>query len=313
MSVRTDRLYRPHQKSLPKRLLGCWQLYVILLPAVLYYILFLYSPMVGIQIAFRDFTPRGGIWGSKWVGAKHFERFFRSPQFSNLIVNTLRITVSSLIFTFPFPVLLALLFNECRFTRFKKVVQTLTYAPHFISTVVFVSMITLFLNKNTGIINTLISSLGGARKDFLGDKNAFVPIFLISGVWQNCGWSAIIYVAALAGVDQQLHEAALMDGANRFQRIWYVDLPSILPTMAILFIMSCGSLLNVGYEKVYLMQNSLNTSVSEVISTYVYKVGLLQNHYSYTAAIGSFNAVVNVVLLVITNTLSKRLTEVSMF
>ncbi len=300
------------RKPLIKRMFGCWQLYVILLPAVLYYILFLYVPMAGVQVAFRDFTARGGIWGSKWVGTKHFERFFRSPQFSVLIVNTLRITLSGLIFSFPFPVILALLFNECRHPRFKKAIQTLTYAPHFISTVVFVSMITIFLNKNTGMINTLIRALGGTSKDFLGDRNAFVPIYLISGIWQNCGWSAIIYVAALAGVDPQLHEAALIDGANRFQRIRYVDLPSILPTMAILFIMSCGSLF-FGYEKIYLMQNSLNTSVSEVISTYVYKVGLLQGHYSYTAAIGSFNAVVNIVLLVITNSISKRLTEVSMF
>lgn len=296
-----------------KKLYNSRQLLVILLPAAVYYFIFCYIPMAGVQVAFREYSARLGIWHSPWIGFQFFERFFASSQFYTLMYNTLSITLSSLLFTFPVPILLAIVFNECRYDRFKKTVQTITYAPHFISTVVFVSMITIFLSPGTGIINTIIKWFGGEAKDFLGDANLFVAILLVSAVWQNCGWNAIIYVAALSGVDPQLHEAAMIDGANRIQRIWHIDLTGILPTIITLLILQCGQLLNVGYEKVYLLQNSMNISRSEVISTYVYKIGLLKAQYSYTAAIGLFNSVVNIILLILTNRIVKVAGEEGLF
>lgn len=300
-------------KKFWKRLFSCWQLYVMLLPTLIYFLIFSYVPMAGIQIAFRNYTFKGGIWGSAWIGLDHFERFFASPQFRTLIVNTLKITLTNLIFGFPFPIILAIVFNEARFVKLKKFVQTLTYAPHFISTVVFCSMILLFLSPSNGLINMLIEKLGGAPVDFMGKSEMFVPVMIISGIWQNCGWNAIVYIAALSGVDQQLHEAARIDGANRMQKIWYIDIPGILPTIVILFIMNCGNIMSVGYEKVYLLQNSMNISASEVISTYVYKVGLLSAQYSYSTAIGLFNSLVNVILLLIVNKIAKRFGETSLF
>lgn len=302
-----------NRKKLYKRILSCWQLYVMLLPTFIYFLVFCYAPMFGIQIAFKNYTFRAGIFGSDWVGLKHFLVFWKSPQFATLLTNTLRITLANLIFGFPFPIILAIIFNECRFKKYRSVIQTLTYAPHFISTVVFCSMILLFLSPTNGVINKFIQLLGGNAIDFMGKSELFVPIMTVSGIWKNCGWGAIIYFAALAGVDQELHEAARIDGANRLQKIWHIDLPSILPTIVILFIMNCGSILSLGYEKIYLLQNSMNLSVSEVISTYVYKVGLLSRQYSYSAAIGLFNSVINITLLIIVNTISKRVSEISMF
>ena len=240
-------------------------------------------------------------------------RFVNTAQFWPLILNTLKLSVYSLLFQFPFPIVLALVLNEARDGRFKKIIQTLTYAPHFISTVVFVSMIIMFLSPTTGIINKIMEALGGTAQDFMGNADAFRAIYVISGIWQNSGWSAIIFVAALSGVDQELYEAARIDGANRLQKIWHIDIPCILPTIVILFIMNCGKVLSVGYEKVFLMQNSLNQSVSEIISTYVYKVGLINAQYSYTAAIGLFNSVVNLALLIVVNRISKKVSEISLF
>ncbi len=302
-----------NRKSPWKRILGCWQLYVLLLPTIVYLFLFNYLPMVGIQIAFRDYTPGGGIWGSTWVGLKHFLRFFESVQFKTLLVNTAKISVYSLLWGFPFPIILAILLNETRSLRLRKVVQSLTYAPYFISTVVMVSMINMFLTPETGVLSNLIVALGGPETNLMGSADAFRTIYVASGIWQGCGWSSIIFIATLAGVDPQLYEAAQIDGANRLQRIWYIDLPSLLPTAIIIFIMSCGSILSVGYEKVYLMQNSLNQSTSEIISTYVYKVGLLGHQYSYTAAIGLFNSLVNIALLLVVNQIAKRTSETSLF
>ncbi len=291
----------------------CWRLYVLLAPMVIYLFIFNYLPMAGIQIAFRDYTVSGGIWGSTWVGLKHFKRFFASAQFKTLLVNTAKLSVYSLLWGFPFPILLAILLNETRSQKLKKAVQSLTYAPYFISTVVMVSMITMFLAQDTGIINKFIELFGGTAKDYMGDAAAFRTIYVASGIWQGCGWSSIIFIAALSGVDPQLYEAAQIDGASRLQKIWYIDLPSILPTAIIIFIMSCGSILSVGYEKVFLMQNALNQSTSEIISTYVYKLGLLNRQYSYTTAIGLFNSAINIVLLLIVNKIAQRTSEVSLF
>ncbi|MBQ7839396.1 MAG: sugar ABC transporter permease [Lachnospiraceae bacterium] len=290
-----------------------WQLYVLLAPTIIYLLLFNYLPIVGVQIAFRDYTAIGGIWNSKWVGLKHFAKFFSSIQFGTLLGNTIKISVYSLLWGFPMPIILAIMLNECGSARLKKGVQMLTYAPHFISTVVLVSMLNLFLDVDTGIINKIIELFGGTASNLIGNEKAFRTIYIASGIWQGCGWSSIIYIAALAGVDSQLYEAAKIDGANRLQKVWYIDLPSILPTILTLFILDCGNILNVGYEKVYLMQNTLNQSVSEVISTYVYKLGLLGGQFSYTTAIGLFNSVVNIIVLAMVNQISKKVNEVSLF
>lgn len=291
----------------------CWRLYVLMLPALVYLLIFAYMPMAGVQIAFKDYKMSQGIWGSAWVGWKHFITFFEAAQFSALIKNTLRISLCSLVFGFPLPIFLALLLNECINPKIKKAVQSVTYAPYFISTVVLVSMLSIFLSESTGLINHLIALVGGEPHDFLGNAASFVPVYVISGIWQGAGWNSIIYLAALSGVDQQLHEAAEIDGANKLQRVWHISLPSILPTIAITLILSCGSILSVGYEKIYLMQNTANQSVSEVISTYVYKLGLVKAQYSYTAAIGLANSMVNLIMLLLVNHVSRKTSEVSLF
>lgn len=296
-----------------RRLLRSWQLYVLLAPTLIYLFLFNYVPMYGLQIAFRDFAIKKGISGSPWVGWKHFLFFFNSPQFGSLVSNTVKISLYSLLWGFPLPILLALMINEVRFTKLKKVLQNITYAPFFISTVVLVSMLNVFLAKSDGLINQFIAALGGQNVDFLGKASYFRTIYIVSGIWQGMGWNSIIYIAALSGVDLQLHEAAQIDGATRFQRVIHINLPCILPTAVMMFILSCGSIMSVGYEKVYLMQNSLNLSVSEVISTYVYKTGLQKVQYSYTTAIGLFNNVINVVLLLIVNQVARKLSDTSLF
>ena len=291
----------------------CWQLYVLLIPTLLYLFIFNYIPMYGIQIAFRDFVSNKGILGSPWVGLKHFNCFFSSPQFASLLTNTVKLSLFSLLWGFPFPIILALMLNEVGSMRYKKLVQNITYVPYFISTVVLVSMINLFLSQQDGMLNQLIALLGGTKVDFLGKASYFRTIYIASGIWQGVGWSSIIYLAALSGVDIQLHEAAQIDGASRLQRIWHINVPCILPTATILFIMSCGQIMSVGYEKIYLMQNSLNMDVSEVISTYVYKTGLLNVKYSYTTAIGLFNNVINVIILLVVNKIANKLSETSLF
>lgn len=291
----------------------CWQLYLMLLPTIIFFVMFRYLPMAGVQIAFREYRAVDGIWNSKWVGMQYFNRFVNSVQFGVLISNTLKLSLTSLVVGFPLPIIFALILNEARAPRLRKLVQNITYAPHFISTVVLVGMVTMFLSPSTGFINYMIQAFGGEATDFMGKAEAFIPIYVISGQWQNLGWNAIIYVAALSNVDVQLYDAAKIDGANRMQKIWHIDVPTILPTAIILLIMNCGQILSVGYEKTYLMQNSLNLSASEIISTYVYKVGLVQGQYSYTAAIGLFNSVVNVCLLIIVNQIAKRLSDTSLF
>jgi putative aldouronate transport system permease protein len=302
-----------NKKSALRRFLSSWRLYVCLLPAVVYLFMFNYMPMYGVIIAFKNYRPGSGIWGSSWVGFKHFSQFVNSIQFPILMRNTFLLSAYSLIFGFPIPIALALMLHEVKNLPFKKIVQNATYIPYFISTVVLVAMIINFTSVDIGIINTFIKWFGGEPRDFMGKSEYFRSLYVISGIWQSMGWNSIIYFAALAGVDPQLYEAAEIDGASRLQRIWHINLPGIAPTIIMLFILNCGSLLNVGYEKVFLMQNSLNIDVSEVISTYVYKVGLLGAKFSYTSAIGLFNTVINFALLLIVNFISRRVSDVGLF
>lgn len=299
-------------KSLGRRMLDHWQIYLLVAPAVIYIFLFNYLPMVGLQIAFRDYRASKGIWGSQWVGLKYFIKFFNYPNCWKIIRNTLVLSLYSLA-TFPLSIIAALLINELRSVGYKKVVQMVTYAPHFISTVVICSMITLFMNQSSGLINNVIAALGGKRVDFLGTAAYFPHIYVWSGVWQNLGWGTIIYLATLSAVSPELHEAAYLDGANRMQIILHVNIPCILPTVVIMLIMNCGTILSVGFEKVYLLQNALNLDTSQTISTYNYELGLLGGQYSYTTAIGLFNTVVNVVMLTIVNTVSRRVSEISLW
>lgn len=294
------------------RIVRDWQLYLLLLPAVVYLFIFNYMPMYGVQIAFKNFRPSKGIWGSEWVGLKYFIKFITFPTFKTIMLNTVRISLYSFA-TFPLSVILALLINELQSEKFKKVVQMITYAPHFISTVVVCSMLTLFMNKDSGLLNNIVEAFGGQRQSFLEIPRYFASIYVWSGVWQGIGWGTIIYLAALSGVSPELVEAARIDGAKRYQIIAHVNLPTIAPTIVIMLIMNCGSILSVGFEKVYLLQNPLNIDVSQVISTYVYELGLQSAQYSYSSAIGLFNTVINVAILLIVNAIAKRVSEISLW
>lgn len=301
------------RKALWKRIVSCWQLYVFLIPTLIYFIIFCYGPMYGVQIAFRDYSPRKGLIGSDWVGLRYFERFFNSYYFSQLIQNTLRISLYSIAVGFILPIMMALMVNELFNGKFKNFFQTVTYAPYFISTVVFCGMLNVFLNAPSGLVNQMIVALGGESIGFLTSPSFFDDIYVWSGAWQGTGWASIIYVASLATVDEQLHEAARIDGATRLQRIRYINLPHLLPTIITLLILSCGSVLSVGYEKIFLMQNSLNVSTSEVISTYVYKAGLVEAQYSFATAVGLFNSIINFVVLIVVNSVSKKVGETSLW
>jgi putative aldouronate transport system permease protein len=284
-----------------------WELYLFVLPAVLYYLIFHYYPMYGVQIAFRNYLPTLGFLDSPWVGLQHFRRFFHSFHFWTLLKNTLGISVYQLAVSFPLPIVFALMLNEIRHTWFKRTVQTITYAPHFISTVVIVGMLLLFLSPSNGIVNMLIKALGGEPIHFMTKPEYFKTIYVLSGAWQRTGWSTIIYLAVLSGVDPCLYEAASIDGASKLQKILNIDIPSILPTAIILLILNCGHMMNVGFEKVYLMQNPLNMIASDVISTYVYRAGLLGAEFSFATAVGLFNSIVNLILLLTVNRLAKKL------
>ena len=290
-----------------------WQLYTFLIPALIWVIMFRYSPMYGVQIAFRDYSAARGIWGSNWVGLRHFIRFFNSYYFFELIRNTAVISLYNLLLTFPLPILVALTINEVKNGPFKKIVQTASYAPYFISTVVMCSIILIFLNPTTGIINRLIMVFGNEAVDFMSKAAWFPTVYVLSNVWQGTGWGSIIYLASLSGVDEQLHEAAMIDGATKLQRIRNINIPHIVPTMIILLILNSGSILSVGHEKVYLLQNALNTDTSEVISTYVYKSGLINAQYSFSSAVGLFNSIINLIVLVIVNTIARKVGEDSLW
>ncbi len=289
-----------------------WRLYVLLLPSLVYLFIFAYIPMYGVQIAFRDFSPRKGIWGSEWVGLEYFKRFIEYPNFKFLMMNTLRIGLYSLA-TFPCSIIFALMLNEVRSTKFKKSVQMISYIPHFLSTVVVCSMVTLFFNQKTGVVNAIIEFLGGTRTDFLTKASYFEDIYVWSGVWQGLGFGAIIYIAALASVPMEQIEAGRIDGATRLQIIWHVNIPYILPTIIIMLIFSCGGILGVGFEKILLLQNDLNLSRSQVISTYVYEIGIRGGQFSYSSAIGLFNTIINVTILAIVNEIARRFGETSIW
>lgn len=299
-------------KYIVKRLAESWQWYLLLLPALAYVIIFNYVPMYGIQIAFKNYRASKGIWGSPWIGFDHFVRFFQYPYFWTMIRNTLSITLLSLC-AFPLPIIFALLLNEVEHLRFKKTVQMLTYVPHFLSEVVVCALVILFLDRTTGPINNIIEFFGGTRKGFMSQARAFPWIYVISDVWQSLGWNSILYISALSAVSMELIEAAKVDGANRWHIMWHINLPSILPTIIITFIMRMGGLLSVGYSKIYLLQNDLNLDASNVISTYVYEVGIQGGQFSYSAAIGLFNNVINVLILLISNRIIKSFSDTSLF
>jgi putative aldouronate transport system permease protein len=284
-----------------------YDLYLLILPVFLYFIIFEYIPMIGVQLAFKEFSPIDGIFGDQWVGLKYFERFINSYDFWRIISNTVWISLFSLAVGFPAPIILALMLNEVTSKKFKKLVQSVTYAPHFISTVVFVGMLTAFLSPSSGVINLFLHKLGLESIHFMQNPDYFKSIFVFSGVWQGAGWGAIIYIASLASVDVSLHEAAKVDGITKLKKIWHIDLPAITPIISIMLVLQIGSLMNVGFEKIFLMQNSMNVSSSQVISTYVYNVGLVGVQYSYATAIGLFNAVINFLLLIIANSIVKKM------
>lgn len=284
-----------------------WQLYLMALPAVLYAIMFSYKPMYGILIAFKNYKLKLGVWGSEWVGFDNFERLFSSYWFPIILKNTVIISGLSILLGFPIPIILALMVNEIRNGKIRKTFQIVSYAPHFISTVVACSMVVMFTSPSTGIINQVITLFGGEAYSFMQDAGAFKWIYVISGLWQGSGWGAIIYYATLSAVDKNLHEAAEIDGANRLQRILYINVPVLIPTIVIMLILRCGQIMSVGYEKVYLLQNSTNILGSEVISTYVYKMGLESAEFSFSTATGLFNSVVNCFFLIVVNRISNRL------
>ena len=293
-----------------------WQLYLMLLLPVIWLFIFCYLPMTGIQIAFKDFKIRQGIWGSSWVGFENFERFFTSYQFTRVLKNTLLISLYSLVASFPLPIVLALSLNVVRKAAYKKFVQMVTYIPHFISVIVIVGMILQMFNSRIGLYGTVYTALTGQQApDILSKASAFPHLYVWSGVWQEVGWGSIIYLSALSAVDPALHEAAIVDGASRFKRVLVLDLPTVLPTATIMLIMNAGRIMTIGFEKVYLMQNDLNLTTSEIISTYVYKVSLgpTGGDFSLGAAIGLFNSVINLILILLVNAVTKRMGGTSLW
>ncbi|MBP3610375.1 MAG: sugar ABC transporter permease [Lachnospiraceae bacterium] len=295
------------KKSLSRRIRQHWQLYALLLVPIVLTIIYKYIPMYGIQIAFRDYKPSRGFSGSEWVGFEWFERLFTAPNFKRMVKNTVLLSFWSLVCSFPVPIILALAINQLRFKKYKKVVQTVLYAPHFISIMVVCGMLRIFLSPSGGLINLLMDS----HIDFLSESGAFRPMYILSGIWQEAGWGSIIYLATLSAVDPALYEAAKIDGASMFQRIRHIDIPQLVPMIVLQLIMSAGSLMNVGFEKVMLLQTELNKATSDVIAVYVYEQGIVNAKYSYSTAVGLFNTVINIILLIAVNKISKKAADVS--
>ena len=295
------------RKSLGKRIRESWQLYLLLLIPIVITIIYKYIPMYGIQIAFRDYKPRQGFFGSQWVGWQWFERFFTAPNFRRMILNTIKLSVFGLLWSFPVPIILSLAVNQIRFKRYKRVVQTVLYAPHFISIMVVCGMIRIFLSPYGGLINLIT----GGQVDFMTIPEAFRTIYISSGIWQDAGWGMIIYLATLSAVDPGLYEAAKIDGASMFQRILNIDIPELLPMIILQLIMSASGIMSVGFEKVFLLQTELNKAASDVIAVYVYQQGIVDHMYSYSTAIGLFNTVINIVLLIVVNKIAKKTADIS--
>ena len=306
---------RPRGAIKSRRIKRNWQLYLMLVPVVAFFILFCYGPMYGLLLAFKDYKVLRGVFGSPWANPwyKHFERFFLSPYCERVITNTVTLSVQSLLYGFPVPIILALCINEVRNRKYQKIVQNVTYAPHFLSVIVLVGLIKSFTNTDYGIVNLLIRQFGGEGYNWMQRADLFRPLYIGSGIWQNAGWDSIIYIAALSGIDPQLHESAMMDGANRWKRIWHINLPGLMPTIIILLILNSGYIMSVGFEKVFLMQNDLNLSSSDVISTYSYRIGIESAQYELATAIGLFNSAVNCVLLVCVNWASRRMGGTSLW
>jgi len=294
-------------QKLLKKIARDRQLLVLFVPCIVFYAIFRYGPLYGLIIAFKDYSVYTGILNSPWVGFKHFERFFSGPDFFLLFRNTFLLGFFSLIFSFPFPIILAILLNEVRVRWFKKFVQTASYLPTFLSVVIISSMITDFLSPNNGIVNKLLNQFGFESKYFLIDPEWFRPIYVLSDIWANTGYEAIIFLAAIAGINPTLYEAARVDGASRMRMMWHVTLPSLMPTVLVMFILKTGSMFRIGYEKVLLLYNSMTYNVADVFSTFVYRKGLLESNYSYGAAVGLFEALVALVMLLSANLISKRL------
>ncbi len=290
-----------------------YDLYLMLVPVVLFYVIFKYVPMYGIQIAFRDYNPGLGFLGSPWVGWENFQRFFSSFRFGRMVKNTLLINVYQILFQFPIPILFAILINEVRKRRYKAVVLNLTYIPHFLSTVVIVALISTVCNPEYGIINLVIEAFGGQPIRFMEEASWFKTIYITSGVWQNMGWSSLIYLGALAGIDQSLYEAAEVDGASKLQQIFKITIPCIVPTITIMLILKIGGIMDLGVDKVLLMQNELNISSSDVIPVYIYQTGVREGDFSYAAAIDLFNNAINFIMLVLANRASKKLSGSSLW
>lgn len=296
-----------------KSIIQHWQLYLIIAIPVAFVIIFNYIPMYGVIIAFKNFKVTKGIIGSPWVGLRYFRQFFENPTNMDIIFNTIKISLYSIIAGFPMPILLAICLNEMKSRAFKKTVQMVTYAPYFISTVVLVGMLIQFCNPTIGMFNMILRVFGAGPINFMAEQKLFIHLYVWSGVWQGTGYGAVIYLAALTSISPELYEAAVIDGANKWQRIWSIDLPSIMPTAAILLILNFGQIMNVGFEKAYLMQNPANINASEIISTYVYKIGLINMNMSFSTAVNLFNSVVNMLMIVIVNYIANRLSETSLF
>ena len=309
----TARAYRPGKRRMLRLITRNWSLYLLILPVLVYFVIFSFWPMYGVVIAFKNFKPNLGIMGSEWVGTKNFDKFFSSIHFERTLRNTLTISLYSLAVFFPFPIAFAIMMNDLKSAGFKRAVQTITYLPHFISMVVLCGMITLFFRNETGLINLLIQRIGGQSISFLNTPDYFKHVYVWTGVWQNLGWNTIIYMAALSGMDVQYLEAASIDGASKFQKIRYIILPFLMPTAILLLILESGNVMNVGFEKVFLLQNSLNMEKSDVIATLVYRKGILEYQYSFSAAVGLFNSVVNCIILLIVNGISRRVGETSLW
>ena len=290
-----------------------WQLYVLILPAIIYFIVFNYMPLYGIQIAFKDFKAVFGISGSKWVGFKHFENFFHAYCFKRLLANTLLLNVYNLLWSFPVPIILAILLNQIKGPKIKRFIQTSIYVPYFISTVVLAGMLYIFLSPTSGIFNILRQALGMKAVDFMSDAKAFRTIYIVSGIWQSAGWGTILYIASLSGVDPSLYEAAEIDGASIWQKIRYIDMPSIVPVIVMVFILDCGKLLSSNTDKALVMQTAGNIPTSDIIGVYVYNVGLGSGQFSYTTAIGLFINIINFIIIITANQISKKISDVGLF
>ncbi len=299
------------RQSLGKRMAKHWEFYVLLLPGIILTILYKYWPIYGVQIAFRDYNAMDGFFGSPWVGLYWFKRFFTNFNSARMIRNTILLSLYSILWTFPIPIILALLINQVKLKKFQRISQTILYAPHFISVMILCGMLRIFLSPYGGLISMIAQAFGAPQTNYIDSASAFRTIYIASSIWQDAGWGTIIYMATLSSVDASLHEAAKVDGANAFQRMLHIDIPELVPVIVIQLIMSFGNLMNVGFEKAYLLQTSLNKETSEIIATYVYEQGMLRAMYSFSTAVGLFNTVVNIILLIVVNKICSKLSNVS--